>query len=323
MTQIPKAFCAAIVAFLLLQAPSRAADAQTNSTDYVLSAQDTILVRVPDSVEFGSDKISFRIDDDGFVNLPLIGRRRASGRTARQLEGELAEPLKSFYLTPRVSVSVVEFHTDPVSVLGAVTTPGLVRMSGQETLLEILSKAGGLRTDAGQTLVISRGLEYGRLPLPEAVDDPSGKFSLATLKISALTTGTRASANIFLKPHDVVTVMRVQMVYVLGDVVRPGGYVLGEKSEMSSLKALALAGGLLRNAAPANARVLRQEEDASQRKEIPVNLKRMVRNKDADFGLRPEDILFVPGDLTKQITMRTIEAMVGIGSNIAIWRGAQ
>jgi polysaccharide biosynthesis/export protein len=313
---------AATFSCLLGLAPCHAADGQTGS-DYVLAPQDTILIRVPDSAEFGTEKISFRIDDDGYINLPLIGRHRASGRTARQLEAELTEPLKRFYLNPRVAVSVVEFHTEPVSVLGAVTTPGLVRMNGQETLLEILSKAGGVRSDAGQTVVISRGLQNGRLPLPEAADDPSGKYSLARLKLSEITGGPRASANILLKPHDVVTVMRAQMVYVLGDVIRPGGYVLGEKNQMSTLKALALAGGLSRNAAPANARVLRQEEDASERRQISVNLKRIVKNKDADFELRPEDILFVPGDLTKQITIRSIEAMVGIGSNIAIWRGAQ
>jgi len=290
---------------------------------YLLRADDTILIRVPDSVEFGVEKTSYRVDKEGCVNLPLIGRRQAAGRTTRQLETELTEPLKSYYLEPRVTVSVVEFHTEPVSVLGSVNTPGLLRMNGEETLLEVLSRAGGLRPDAGQNLVISRRLEYGRLPLPEAADDPSGEVSLAELKLSAITTGSRASANIVLKPHDVVTVMRAQMIYVLGDVGHAGGYVLGDKSEMSTLKALALAGGLLRTASPAKARILRHEQGASQRQELQVNLSRIVKNKDADLELRPEDILFVPSDRTKLIATRTIESMVGIGSNILIWRGTQ
>lgn len=314
---------AAFLVSILLGGLCCAADVGLNVSSYVLTAEDTIVIRVPDSVEFGAEKTSFRIDDEGYVNLPLIGRRRAAGRTTRQLESELTEPLKSYYLAPRVSVSIAEFHTEPVSVLGAVNTPGLLRMNGEETLLEMLSRAGGLRSDAGQTLTISRRLDQGRLPLPEAADDPSGEFSLAVLKLSEITTGARASANIVLKPHDVVTVMRAQMIYVLGDVGHAGGFVLNERNEMSTLKALALAGGLSHTAAPANARILRHEPGASQRQEIPVNLNRIVKNKDADPDLKPEDILFVPGDLTKKIALRTIEAMVAVGSNIAIWRGTQ
>jgi polysaccharide biosynthesis/export protein len=320
---LPAGFCAALFACLLPAGPCHATDIEKNMAGYLLRADDTILIRVPDSVEFGVEKTSYRVDKEGCVNLPLIGRRQAAGRTTRQLETELTEPLKSYYLEPRVTVSVVEFHTEPVSVLGSVNTPGLLRMNGEETLLEVLSRAGGLRPDAGQNLVISRRLEYGRLPLPEAADDPSGEVSLAELKLSAITTGSRASANIVLKPHDVVTVMRAQMVYVLGDVGHAGGYVLGDKSEMSALKALALAGGLLRTASPAKARILRHEQGASQRQEVQVNLSRIVKNKDADLELRPEDILFVPSDRTKLIATRTIESMVGIGSNILIWRGTQ
>ena len=314
---------AAIFACLTAAGPCDAADIGRSTSSYTLAAEDTILIRVPDSVEFSVDKATFRIDKEGCVNLPLIGRRQAAGRTARQLEAELSEPLKSYYLDPRVTVSVVEFHTEPVSVLGSVNTPGLLRMNSDETLLEVLSRAGGLRPDAGQNVAISRRLEYGRLPLPEAADDPSGQFSLAVVKLSEITTGARASSNIVLKPHDVVTVMRAQMIYVLGDVAHPGGFVLGEKSDMSTLKALALAGGLLRTASPPKARILRHEQGGSQRQEFPVNLTRIVKNKDADPDLHAEDILFVPSNLTKQIATRTIEAMVAIGSNIVIWRGTQ
>src|SRR5437868_1320083 len=111
---------AAFLACLLLAATCNAADNKTNVPGYLLTAEDTILIRVPDSTEFGAEKAPFRIDAEGGVNLPLIGRRQAAGRTTRQLETELTEPLKSYYLEPRVTVSVVDFHTEPVSVLGEI-----------------------------------------------------------------------------------------------------------------------------------------------------------------------------------------------------------
>src|SRR5207302_7898783 len=118
---------------------------------YVLAPEDSIVVRVPVADEFVTEKNPYRIDNDGYVNLPLLGRSKAAGLNVKQLETVLANGLKSYYLDPQVSVSVAEVHTEPVSVLGAVNTPGLQHMIGRETILEGLSRAGGLRTHAGQT----------------------------------------------------------------------------------------------------------------------------------------------------------------------------
>jgi polysaccharide export outer membrane protein len=218
---------------------------------------------------------------------------------------------------------VGELHTEPVSVLGAVTTAGVQRSNGRETLLEAISRAGGPRNDAGRTVTITRRLEHGRIPLPEAKDDPTGQFSVADLDLELLVSGKRAAANIFLEPHDVVTVARAQMVYVLGEVGRAGAFVINEKADVSVLKALAMAGGLSRMAAPGHARILRHSAGSAPRVDIPVNLSKMMKNSGADVDLHPEDILYVPGDLTKKIATRTIEAAIGMGSNIAVWRVAQ
>ena len=186
-----------------------------------LAAEDTIIVRVPVAEEFASDKNPYRIDNDGFVNLPLVGRWRAAGLNLKRLETELADRLKSYYLDPQVSVSVAELHTAPVSILGAVNTPGLQRMTGRDTISgEALSRAGGLRNDAGETLTVTRRIEYGRIPLAEAKDDATGKFSVVELDVAPITAGERPEDNIALQPHDIVTVSRARMVYVLGDVTR-------------------------------------------------------------------------------------------------------
>ena len=114
-------------------------------SEYVLSPDDTIQIRVPDAEEFSSEKNTYRIDNEGYVNLPLIGRWRVMGMTVRQAETELTQRLKGYYLVPRVSVSVSEQHTLPVSILGSVNNPGLQRLNGHETIVEGLSRAGGLR----------------------------------------------------------------------------------------------------------------------------------------------------------------------------------
>jgi polysaccharide export outer membrane protein len=297
--------------------------ADRESVGHVLAPEDTIWVRVPDAEEFSQEKTSYRIDKEGFVNLPMLGRWRAAGLTARQLETELTQNLKSYYLSPRVAVTIAELHTEPVSVLGAVTTPGVQTSIGRDTLVEALSRAGGLRTDAGRTVTITRRLRYGRIPLPEAQDDLTGEFSIAELDLAPIMSGERPTGNIFLEPHDVVTVSRAEMIYVLGEVGRSGGFVINGKAEMSVLKALSMAGGLSRTAAPGHARILRRASVTTARQDIPVNLSKVMKNSAADVELHPEDILYVPGDLTKKIASRTIEAAIGVGSSLAIWRVAQ
>jgi polysaccharide biosynthesis/export protein len=287
---------------------------------YVLAPEDSIVVRVPVAEEFATERAPYKIDNDGFINLPLLGRWKAAGLNLKQLEAELTQRLKTHYLNPQVSVSVAELHSQPVSILGAVNTPGLQRITGRETIVEGLSRAGGLRVDAGRTMTVTRGVEYGKIPLPGAKDDVTGKFSVIELNISSIISGEHAAENIALQPHDVVTVSRAPVIYVLGDVTKSGAFVLNERDNISALKALALAGGLGRNAAPSSARILRLDPERTLRREIPVNLPKIMKNKAEDLELKPEDILYIPDNLTKKIASRSIEAAIGIGSNIATWR---
>jgi polysaccharide biosynthesis/export protein len=106
-------------------------------------------------------------------------------------------------------------------------------------------------------------------------------------------------------------------------VTKTGAFVLNENEDISTLKALALAGGLSRTAAPASARVLRRSPGTPQRQDIPVNLSSIMKNRASDLPLQPEDILYVPGSLTKKISLRSIEAAFGVGSSLAVWRVAQ
>src|SRR5258706_1316832 len=113
------------------------------------------------------------------VRLHMAGRMMISGLTVAQVEAEVTNRLKQYVKRPDVSVSVTEFHSQPVSVIGSVRTPGVQQVQGRKTLVEMLSLAGGLDATAGTTLRITRRLEFGRIPLAGASDDATGKFSVA------------------------------------------------------------------------------------------------------------------------------------------------
>ena len=117
------------------------------STPYVLGPDDQVVIRALDAEEIGATPV--RIDSRGFINLPTVGRIKAAGMTSEELEAEIESRLKKYINKPDVSVYIAEMRTQPISVIGAVQTPGVQRMQGQKTLFEALSAAGGLRPDAG------------------------------------------------------------------------------------------------------------------------------------------------------------------------------
>jgi len=298
-------------------APAPESPEQLRST-YVLGPEDQITIRALDAEEI-SDK-PVRIDFSGYIRLPMVGRLRASGLTIEQLEAQLVERLKTFIREPEVSVSITEFRSQPVSVIGAVKNPGVHQLQGRKTLIEILSLAGGLNTDAGHTIKITRRLEWGRVPLRTAADDPTAQFSVAQVSVKAIMEAKNPEENIIVRPYDVISVPRAQMVYVTGQVQRSGGFVLNERETLSVLQALSLAGGLGGTASPQNSRILRPSPSASNRTELAVDLKKILAGKAQDLPLQPEDILFVPASTPKKAAIRAIEAAIQIGTGIVIWR---
>src|SRR5579884_1999149 len=152
---------------------------QTQS-GYILGPDDSLKIWA-----LGVDEITdkpVRIDTSGFLDLPLIGRVHAAGLTVNQLEGNLIQRLSSEIRDPRVSVEVVDFGSQPVTVIGAVTQPGVHQLQGRKTLAEVLSLAGGLKDDCGPKINISRSLKWGAIPLPNAKNDSTGKFSIADVR---------------------------------------------------------------------------------------------------------------------------------------------
>ncbi len=284
---------------------------------YVLGPDDQLAVRVLDAEEIGDKPV--RIDMSGFLRLPLAGRIHASGLTVEQLETAIAARLKEFVKQPDVSVSVTEFRAQPVSVLGAVRTPGVHQVRGTKTLYEVLSLAGGLNPDAGSSIKITRRKSAGLIPLPTAHDDSTGEFQVATVDVKSVMEAQNPSENIAVLPDDVVSVPKADLVYVIGAVRKSGGFVLSEKEKMSVLQALSLAEGLDRGAAPKDARILRPVPESENRQEISVNLKQILDGKSGDVSLLANDILFVPASGAKNAFTRGVEAAIQIGTGVAIY----
>jgi polysaccharide export outer membrane protein len=239
--------------------------------------------------------------------------------TVEQLEGEIGKHLSSIMQNPEVSVSVAEYRSHPVSVLGAVRNPGVYQVSGKKTLFEVLSLAGGLNPDAGNQVKITRLTSSGELPLPHVTTDSSGKFHIGELNVRNVVEGKSPAENIEVLQNDVITVPKAELVYVVGAVRRAGGFPLQEKSQISVLQAVSLAEGLDRVAGAKNARILRESAPGVERTELHVNVQEILEGRAQDVSLQANDILFIPVSAVKSVTIRAMEAAVQAGTGIAVF----
>jgi len=292
-------------------------DDRVHST-YLLGPDDQVEISAPELSEFGNKPA--RIDGDGDVQVPLVGRVHLAGLTAQQAEKELDKVLRTYIRDPQVVVNVSEVRSQPVSILGAVNTPGVHQVQGHKALLEMLASAGGIRPDAGYSVRITRQLEWGCIPLPGAVPDASAQFTVAEVNLKKIMEAKDPAENIRILPHDVISVPKAEMVYVIGEVKRSGGFVLGEHQSISVLQALSLAEGLNGTADARHAKILRLKREADQREELLVDVKDLLKGKKQDVALQGDDILFIPGSTGKKAALRALEAAVQTGTGLAIWR---
>jgi polysaccharide export outer membrane protein len=260
------------------------------------------------------------VDDKGAINLPLVGSLEVTGMTTGQLESELVRRLKRFVKEPHVKIKITEFRPRPVSVLGQVQTPGVQQARGRRTLYEVLSQAGGLKPDAGDVITITREKASGELPLANVRMDESGRFQVGEINARDLLSARSPVANIAILPNDIISVPRAELVYVLGEVVRSGGFILDRGGPISLLQALSMAGGTQRLADLSKARVLRLQPGSDVRQEIAVDLRKILSGKGEDIRMKPEDILYIPHNTTRAALLRASEIAASVGTGIAIYR---
>jgi polysaccharide biosynthesis/export protein len=285
--------------------------------DYILGPGDQIVIQTIQVKEI-ADK-PFRLEANGTVNLPLAGRVDLNGLSLVQAEAAITKAVEKYYRDPDIAVTVGQFRTEPVSVIGAVGIPGVHEARGRTTLLEMLSSAGGVRADAGPVVKITRQQSSGPIPLANA-RDAGGGTTVAEVDLRSLIEARNPTENILVEPYDVIAVPNAEVIYVVGNVKKSGRIPLGGRTSMSALEALSVAEGLDQKAAPSHARIMRADgaTPTAERKEIPVNLAKILSGKSPDINLEPNDILFVPNSSAKGITARAIEAALQIGTGVLI-----
>ncbi len=285
---------------------------------YVLGPGDEVTIWALGAEEITSHP--YRVDLTGYLDVPLAGHIKADGLTVDQVRAELVKQLSTQIKKPQVTVSVTELRSQPVSVMGAVNKPGVYQLQGQKTLLEVLSLAEGVKSDAGNSVRISRQLDQGPLPLPGATKDASGQAYIAETGLRDVLDSKNASSALIVKPRDVITIAQGETIYVIGDVHKQGGFALGQKEQITVLQALSLAEGPSPAAKLSEARILRESGDPNKRADIPVDIAKILKGKAPNVQLRVGDMLYVPDSRTKNVALRAAEAALSIGTGVAIWR---
>jgi polysaccharide biosynthesis/export protein len=292
-----------------------APDVTTNlPAGYILGAHDQISLIV-DQLQDNFTNKTFRIDGQGDVTLPIVGRVHAGGLAASEFEDLLKTRFSTILKAPDIVVNVTEYASKSVSVMGAVNKPGVHQLTSPKTLFEVLSLSEGLRPDAGTSARITRETRDGPIPLPEATASASGHATVAAVHLKNVMSG--GAENIVILPGDSIFVPKADVVYAVGNVTRPGGFPIGENETLSALQVVSLAQGMNRTAAGDKAKILRLAPGGGPRIEIPINLKLLMAGKGADMPLQPDDILFVPNSDAKSIGFRTVDAIVAAAGGLA------
>lgn len=286
-------------------------------SDYVLGPEDQVIIHAYQVPEVPSSPV--QVSGDGYIDLPMAGRVKASGMTVSALERELSTRFGTYVQDPQVTVLIADYRSQPVSVVGAVSNPGVVQLRGRKNLVEVIALAGGLRADAGNNATVTRELSKGRIPLPGAADDPTGKYSVAHVKLHDVMEAQSPTYNITIEADDLIMVPKAPLLYVVGEVQKPGAYVLGDRDSVTVLQAVALAGGLTQLASSKRAKVLHQDDSGNNRTELPTDVNKILAGQAPDAALHRNDILFVPRSGAKAAKANALQTAMGL-AGAAIWK---
>jgi polysaccharide export outer membrane protein len=250
-----------------------------------------VSLSVLDDADFGG---TFRVDQQGGITVPILGTMHVAGETVPEARVQIRNKLLEdrFLKDPQVNLAVVEYTPPEITIIGEVASPGKYPLLSPRNLVDVLALAGGpTLTAANEVQITSVSAEH--------------KTSLVHY---SRRTNPQAVEGVIVQPGDTVQVKRAGIVYVLGAVIRPGGYVMQEEGTLSVLQAIALAYGTTTLAANSKIYIMHQNPDGSVGY-VPVNYKKMTRGKSADVQLRAADVLFVPSSKIKMIYSNTQQIM--------------
>ena len=283
--------------------------------DYRIGPNDLLTITVFDAPELSQP---VRVSAGGQISLTLLGVVTADALTPHELELVLQELLRQNYMKdPHVTVQVTEMESHTVSVMGAVTKPGVVQIRGARSLLEVLALAGGLAPDAGDTVYVMRGQnpgagadgQSGAQKGPESSNGPgSANASFLEIDLKKLLQSDDPHSNVMVYPGDTVKVKQAGVIYVVGEVKKSGGFPMKSTERITVLQAVALGEGLTGIAAKKDSLIIRTDENG-QRTKIPIDLGQMLKGKTQDMPLQAQDIVFVPSSTGRVVGRASADAL--------------
>jgi polysaccharide export outer membrane protein len=317
---------------------------ESRTSDSRIGSDDLLNISIFEAPEMNC---TVRVSASGEISLQLLGVVHAAGLTPGELEAVLRGQLRRTYMKdPHVSVFIQELQSHPVPVVGAVKMPGVFQIRGVKTVIEVLSMAGGLADDAGDSVLIVHGAGYTE-PAPSNGTDPTARAGFAPvsfprgvlakkegspstapekggeveqISLKKLLESSDSALNVAVRPGDIIKVPRAGIVYVVGEVKKPGGFVLQNNENISVLQALALAEGTTHTSAISRARLIRTDPATGKRTEYPMNLGKIFSGKSPDTLLQAKDIVFVPNSAAKNVFYRGSEAALQTAAGVAIYR---
>jgi polysaccharide export outer membrane protein len=270
---------------------------KTNLPALKLGAGDLVAVSVYDAPELTR---TIRVEPDGTIRLPLLTEGvKAAGLMPRELEAGLTEALKSeeILVDPVVKITVVEYHSRPISVMGAVRKPVTFQADGVVTLLDALSRAEGLTDDAGPEILVTQNDSVQRIAVKQLLNEAD------------------PAANVPLTGNEEVRVPEAGKIFVLGNIRKPGAFRARDPGDNTVLKMVALSEGLMPYSAKTAYIVRRRVAGLPQ--EIPIELGKIMDRKSPDVPLEIGDILYVPDNKSRRSAMSILDRVAGFGSSTA------
>jgi polysaccharide biosynthesis/export protein len=262
-----------------------------------------------DIVIFDTPELSgrFRVNLKGDILLPLAGTLHVAGLNLAEITDAVSQRFKDakILVNPEVTVFVAEFTRRTITITGEVRLPGVYPIVAPRTLTDTLAMAGGLNDTASRTVSIVHAA------------DPKHIIHV-TLNVGAQTPESIEEGRMEILPGDAIFVARSGVIYLVGELTRPGGFQVEHNNRLTLLEAVALAGGLTRTAKGSQTRLIRRS--ATGREELTVNLDRVLYGGGPDMLLTDGDILFVPTSMRKVYTQQAVAAVIGSATTYGIYR---
>jgi polysaccharide export outer membrane protein len=280
---------------------------KANLPSQKIGVDDLLAISVYDAPELTR---TVRVDPDGAIHLPLLKQGvAATGSLPGQLESSLADALKTeqILVDPIVKITVVEYHSRPIAVMGAVRKPLTFQAVGTVTLLDALARAEGLSMEAGTQVILTHG---------DGVD-----HKVERIPIKRLLKDADPAVNFALHGGEEIRVPEADKIFVVGNVKRPGSFPVRDVEDNSVLRLVALSEGLLPYASKL-AYVYRRDSDGVKQ-EIPVELEKIMQRKSPDVALQANDVLYIPDNKGRRNAMTALDRITGFGaataSGLLIW----